>query len=204
MPTKFEKALLDTAVSAQEFHKKMAWGNYLTYSHESYLQNYIAIKMNDEEHDYPVYIDTTPKKIYDWRSDEMPSDIRFDLTFWWKDKFKESPRALVEIKRAWSMPPIIKDIKKIMSFCREYDNQVSGYVLYLTGTIEKEEVQKAVQLIIRRFNKVNVEMRNKLGLPGLVHSVDSHIYESGNHAWGFALYRAWKPKPRRPCAPVAP
>ena len=82
MPNQFEKALLDAAVSAQAFHKKMAWGSYLTYSHESYLQNYIAIKMNEKRGKrfrYPVYIDATPKKIYE--KDEWPSDIRFDLTF---------------------------------------------------------------------------------------------------------------------------
>lgn len=168
----------------------MAWGSYLTYSHESYLQNYIAIKMNEKRgkrYRYPVYIDATPKKIYE--KDEWPSDMRFDLTFWWKDERKEKPRALVEIKRAWSMPPVIKDVNKITNFRNKYDDQVTGYVLYLTGTIEKKEVQDAVQLIIRRFNKVNDTMHDELGLCGLVHSVDSHIYESGNHAWGFALYR---------------
>ena len=87
------------------------------------------------------------------------------------------------------MPPVIKDVNKIMNFRKEYDDQITGYVLYLTGTIEKKEAQDAIQLIIRRFNKVNDTMRAELDLCGLVHSVDSHIYESGNHAWGFALYR---------------
>ena len=184
MPNQFEKALLDAAVSAQEFHKKMAWGSYLTYSHESYLQNYIAIKMH-EKHGHPVYIDVTPKKIYE--NDEMPNNIRFDLAFWWKGGDK--PRALVEIKRAWSMPPVIKDVNKIINYRDEYGDQAPGYVLYLTGTIEKKEVQDAVELIKRRFKKVNDTMRAELDLCGLVHSVDSYIYESGNHAWGFALYR---------------
>lgn len=181
---KFEKALLDEGVAAQEFHQKMAWEGYLTYSNESFLQNYIAIKMH-EKHGYPVYIDASPKRIYE--NDEMPSNIRFDLAFWWKHGDK--PRALVEIKRVWNKEPVLADVNKIINYRDEYDDQVSGYVLYYTDTVEKESVQKAAQIVIDRFNRVNDTMHDEQYLPGLVHPVDSHICKSGNHAWGFALYR---------------
>ena len=39
MPNQFETAILDAAVSAQKFHIEMAFGYYLKYSNESYLQH---------------------------------------------------------------------------------------------------------------------------------------------------------------------
>lgn len=89
----------------------------------------------------------------------MPSHIRFDLVFWWKNGDK--PRALVEIKRVWNKEPILADVNKIINYRDEYDDQVAGYVLYYTDTAEKESVQKATQIIIDRFNRVNDTMHDE-------------------------------------------
>ena len=176
MPNQFEKALLDAAVSAQEFHKEMAFGYYLDNSHESYLQNYIAIEMF-KECSYPVYIDASPKRIFE--DNELPGNILFDLAFWWKGG--EKPRALVEIKRTWAdKNKVLDDVKKIINYRNEYDDLVAGYVLWYS--------YGKVQTIISKFNEMHGIICNEPDFPGpgLIHS---HICESGNPPWGFALYR---------------
>jgi len=183
MPNGFEKAILDAAVSAQEFHIEMS-GYYLWYSHESYLQNYIAVKVFGNQGFY-TYVDASPKKIRegsDSISKRPPKKIaqRFDLVFW--HKTKNQPKAIVEIKRAWNQTPVINDVKKISNYITKKDaGGATGYVLYYT--------HDSTQLITNRFNRVNDTMRNQLDLHGLTHPVDSYICKSADLPWGFALFR---------------
>ena len=155
---------------------KMAWGYYLDNSHESYLQNYIAIEMFREQC-YPVYIDASPKRIFE--DDEMPGNILFDLAF--RFKGGDKPRALIEIKRTWAdKNKVLADVRKIIEYRNQYDDQVTGYVLWYT--------HGRVHTIINKFNKMHDIMCNEPDFPG--HGLlDSHICESGDPAWGFALYR---------------
>lgn len=184
MPNKFEAAILDAAVSAQEFHIEMTGGYYLWYSHESYLQNYIAIEVFENQGFY-VYVDASPKKIRegaDSISKRPPSNIaqRFDLVFW--HKTKNQIRAIIEIKRAWNQTPVIKDVEKLLGYITKKDaGGATGYVLYYT--------HGDTQLIINRFNKAKYTMRKQLSLHGLTHPVDSCICKSGDPPWGFALFR---------------
>ena len=184
VPNKFETAILDAAVSAQEFHIRMTAGYYLWYAHESYLQNYIAIEMFENQGFY-VYVDASPKKIRadsDSISKRPPGNSaqRFDLVFW--HKTKNQLRAIVEIKRAWNQGPVIKDVRKLLGFIPKKDaGGATGYVLYYT--------HDDAQLIIDRFNRANDTMRNRLSLHGLTHPVDSCICKSGDPPWGFALFR---------------
>ena len=184
MPNQFEKAILDAATSAQRFHIKMTSGDYLSYSHESYLQNYIAINIFRNKGFY-IYIDASPKKIRvasDSISKRPPNNIsqRFDLVFW--HKAKNQPKAIVEIKRAWNQTPVIKDVKKLSDYITKKDaGGATGYVLYYT--------HDDTQLITNRFNRVNDTMRNQLSLHGLTHPDDSYICKSGDPPWGFALFR---------------
>ena len=56
-PNKFEREILKAAVAAQKFHIKMTGGQYIWYSHESFLQNYIAIQLFKKT-DHCVYIES--------------------------------------------------------------------------------------------------------------------------------------------------
>lgn len=189
MPNQFEKAILDAAVSAQRFHIKMTGGYYLWYAHESYLQNYIAIRMFKKTGFY-VSVDASPKKIRkdaDSISKRPPGNSaqRFDLVFWRKSK--NQLKAIVEIKRAWSQRPVIKDVEKLSGFITKKDaGDATGYVLYYTHDDTRD---MGAQVIADRFNRVNDTMRNQLGLHGLTHPVDSYIPKSGDPPWGFALFR---------------
>ena len=189
MPNQFEKAILDAAISAQRFHIKMTSGYYLWYSHESYLQNYVAVEMFRKQGFY-IYVDASPKKIRegsDSISKRPPGNIaqRFDLVFW--HKTKNQLKAIVEIKRAWNQTPVIKDVKKLSGFITKKDaGGATGYVLYYT---HDDTQDMDAQVIIDRFNRVNDTMRNQLSLHGLTHPVDSYIYKSDDPPWGFALFR---------------
>lgn len=177
MTNKFEKAILDAAVSAQEFHIKMAFGYHLQFSNESFLQNYIAIKVFNK-HRFPTYIDASPKRIYE--QSDLPSGIRFDLVYWFKNGYR--PRAIIEIKRAWSQTPIIDDVQKILNYREENDDPyVAGYVLYYTDG--------DAQFILDRFNRVNDTMRRQWGAHGLTHPVENYIFSEYDPPWGFALFR---------------
>lgn len=185
VPNKFETAILKAAVSAQKFHIEMTGVYNLRYSHESFLQNYIAIEMFKQKGFY-VYVDASPKKIHedaDSVSRRQPkSDKRFDLVFW--QKTKNQVRAIIEIKRTWYQGPVIKDVGKLLDYIPKKDaGGAAGYVLYYTTNNDK-------QLIIDRFHTANDTMRNKLSLHGLTHPVDSYIFQSGDDfRSGFALFR---------------
>ena len=186
---KFETAILDAAISAQRFHIEMTGGYYLWYSHESYLQNYIAIKTFENEGFY-TSVDASPKKIRkdsDSISKRPPKNLgqRFDLVFW--KKAKNQLKAIVEIKRSWNQTPVINDVKKVLEYITKKDaGGAAGYVLYYNHDDTKD---KGAQVIIDRFNRVHNTMRNQLNLHGLTHPVDSYICESDNPSWGFALFR---------------
>lgn len=188
MPNQFEKAILEAAVCAQEFHIKMTGGYYLRYSHESYLQNYIAIEMFKRTGFY-VYVDASPKKIRvdsdQPTKDRRASAQRFDLVFW--HKTKNQVRAIIEIKRSWNQGPIMKDVGKLLDFLPKKDaGEATGYVLYYN---HDDTPNMDGKVIADRFNRVNDTMRNRLNLYGLTHHVDSYIRKSGDPPWGFALLR---------------
>ena len=189
MPNEFEKGILKAAISAQKFHIKMTAGYYLSYSHESYLQNYIAIKIFKNQGFY-ISVDASPKKIRedsDAISKRPPSKFaqRFDLVFW--HKTKNQAKAIVEIKRAWNQTPVIKDVKKLLGYITKKDaGGATGYVLYYT---HDDTQNMDAQVIVDRFNRVNDTMRNQLSLHGLTHPAHSYIYKSGDPPWGFALFR---------------
>ena len=189
MPNQFEKAILDAAVCAQKFHIKMTGGYYLWYSHESYLQNYIAIETFKRTKFY-CYVDASPKKIRadsDSTSKRPPGNNaqRFDLVFW--HKTKNQVRAIVEIKRAWNQGPVVKDVRKLLDFLPKKDaGGATGYVLFYN---HDDTPNMDGKVIADRFNRVNDTMRNQLNCHGLTHPVDSYIRKSGDTPWGFALFR---------------
>ena len=193
MSTKFERAILDAAVSAQEFHMDMTGGQYLWESHESFLQNYIAFRFAKfdakgrfRRNGYCVYIDSSPKKIREGLhkaySGRTPmKGKRFDLVFWFKSK--DEVKAILEIKRAWTKKPIECDIAKVTNFLRSAmaSNVRAGYVLHYTDCRSNRD-----NVITRNFEKL-------AGVSGCM-LVDYCVEGSGEeHRWGFALYKCAKP-----------
>ena len=200
-PNKFEKAILDAAWNAQKFHIEMTGGEYLWYSHESFLQNFIAIKMfkNKKKAGYYVYVDASPKKIRESsdsasEEDEKDSRQRFDLVFWFKSK--NEVKAIVEIKRAWEKNSVMDDIYKLWEYRKtEGDQDIDGYVLYYTDHRRKDRwKRKDSKFIQDRFCEVDKEIKEGIGRDkqnvGLRHRPNDYICNPDeDDPWGFALFR---------------
>ena len=198
-PNDFEKALLNAATAAQKFHIDMTEGAYLGYSHESFLQNFIAMKMF-EKTGHCVYVDPSPKKIRESAasaSKKPPKNLqqRFDLVFWLKTD--EEVKAIVEIKRAWGKKPVMDDIYKLWEYRKTKDgrNIRYYYVLYYTDHSRKDrnkgEDSKYIQ---RRFRVVDKEIKEGTGRDkqnvGLRHGPADYICDPDkDDPWGFALFR---------------
>ena len=196
-PNKFEREILKAAVSAQKFHIKMTGGQYVWYSHESFLQNYIAIQLFKKT-DHCVYIDPSPKKIRESSvsaSRKPPKVIgqRFDLVFWAKtgDKVK----AILEIKETWERSPVLDDIRKISNYLKTQDGRdVQGYVLYYTDKRRNDRWKgNDAKFIEKRFRAVDEKMRTIVrngGSIGLRHDASTYIFDGKDwDPWGFALFR---------------
>ena len=195
MSNRFEKKVLDAAVAAQEFHLAMTGGNqYLWESHESFLQSYIAFRFAkfdtegrfDEENGYCVYFDASPKKIRQGLENAYPGKTpmkrsRFDLVIW--SRKRDEVKAILEVKRAWMKTPIEDDIKKVTEFLsKRIAESAAGYVLYYTDCKKYDGVQ-----IKNRFCRIDGFRDSKM--------VGCRIKGvSGEHSWGFALYRCQNPQ----------
>lgn len=188
-----EKTIMNAAKSAQKFHFKMTNGEYVSFSHESFLQNYIAIQLFKETH-YCVNVDPSKQKIRNEMGlgGRKPLDIqkRFDIVLWKKTIL--AIRAVVEIKQSWTKDPVLKDIRKVSKFLNTSGGErASGYVLYYTDHRRKEWWNgRDVKFIRDRFQVVVEE------IPRIVERDRSAElraeYVSNKKAedpWGFALFR---------------
>ena len=198
-PNNFEKAILDAAWNAQKFHIEMTDGRYLWYSHESFLQNFIAREMF-KKIEHCVYVDPSPKKIREMAasaSKKPPKNLqqRFDLVFWLKTD--DEVKAIVEIKRAWVKTPVMDDIYKLWEYRKTNDgrNIRYYYVLYYTDHSRKDIHEGTDSKFIRdRFCKVEQKIKEGTGQDkqnvGLRHGPADYICDPDkDDPWGFALFR---------------
>ena len=198
-PNKFEKAILDAALNAQKFHIEMTDGQYLWYSHESFLQNFIAREVFKKT-EHCVYVDPSPKKIWESAasaSKKPPKNLqqRFDLVFWLKTD--NEVKAIVEIKRAWGKKPVMDDIYKLREHRKSKDgrNIRYYYVLYYTDHSRKDRWKgKDSRFIQDRFCEVDKKIKGGTGQDkqsvGLRHGPADYICDPDEEdPWGFALFR---------------
>ena len=198
-PNNFEQAILDAAWKAQKFHDDMTDGLYLGYSHESFLQNFIAIEVfkNKKKAGHYVFVDASPKKIREWAvpaSKKPPKYRRFDLVFWFKSK--NEVKAIVEIKRAWEKSSVMGDVNKLRKYRDTKDGQNirDYYVLYYTShSVTDKRKGEGRELIEGRFSEVDKEIKkgtrqNKQSV-GLRHGPYDYIHPDKDDPWGFALFR---------------
>ena len=196
----FEKAILDAAKKAQEFHTKMADGPYLSYSHESFLQNFIAREMFKNT-GHCVFVDASPKKIREWYAstgNRPPKNMnlreRFDLVFWFKTE--DRVKAIVEIKVTWGKKPVMDDVHKLSKYLKTKDGRgIRGYVLYYTDKRRNDRWKgNDIRFIRDRFYKVEQEIKEGTGRDkqnvGLRHEPADYTCDpKDDDPWGFALFR---------------
>ena len=191
---KLERAIMDAAKSAQQFHIKMTYGNYLGFSHESFLQNFIAMKLFDETQ-CCVYVDPSKRKIRYWTGNvgRPPLDMqnRFDIVVWQKTQ-DTKVKAVIEIKQAWRKAPILMDLSKVANFLKSGGGKGAlGYVLYYSDkALNKNKKGKDLDTIRNRFKTIEKTWKSSVKNASSVELKDEYVFaEEGNDPWGFALYR---------------
>ncbi|MXX95007.1 MAG: hypothetical protein F4039_05520 [Gammaproteobacteria bacterium] len=193
-----EVAILDSACRAQEFHMKMTDGWYLSYSHESFLQNFIAFELFKKSK-LSVNIDPSGRKVYEEVSPwgrppgSKRLDQRFDVVVWKKDS--SSVKAVIEVKKAWRTKSVLQDVKKLRKFLPTASVRCAkGYVLYYTDKrpTSRGDKQTDIETIGGRFKRVHDSMckHRNIGNQGIRHFASDYVFGDQNRApWGVALYR---------------
>lgn len=200
-PNKFEHSILSAACRAQEFHIKMTYGASLAYSHESFLQNFVAIELFRETGHW-VNVDPSRHKVQNLLTNvgrkPKPEILRqrFDLIVW--PKVNSGVKAIIEIKETLSTPPVLRDVEKVSKFLYTstvIGKRAAGYVLYYTE--HSNEKMNAKRTIRRRFDRVHKEMRSKKragSQTGIRHDSEKYVSleedsQDVQWGWGFALFR---------------
>ncbi|MDE0093476.1 MAG: hypothetical protein OXO49_03120 [Gammaproteobacteria bacterium] len=193
-PNKFEYSILTTALNAQRFHIDMTGGWYVWYSHESFLQNFIARELAS---DYRLNVDLSRKRLRNAvRPRGRPPNPeslrqRFDLIVWSKTTAKV--KAVIEIKIGWSKAPVLRDVIKVQDFRKTaHGRDAAGYVLYYTDKIRSKKGNEWDRnTLADRFVRIHDSMRANLRVQfGIRHEpsdfVSTHEFDD---PWGFALFR---------------
>lgn len=197
----FEETIMKAACDAQNFHRKMTGGYNLSYSHESFLQNFIAFQLL--KLGYWVNIDPSLVKV---REEVQPRGRipnpkrrrkRYDLIVWRKIFRSANVKAIIEIKKAWSKRPVLDDVGKVTKFLQSASGQgANGYVLYYTDKrrSEKRTRNEDHRTISGRFDKVHNSMRQYSRKTsfyrGIKHDSTRYVYSDlDEDPWGFALFR---------------
>jgi hypothetical protein len=178
MMNQLEEAVIDAAKTAQKEYEKMTGGWWLSHGPESFLQHAVAIKVREEG--FWVYPEASPKKIrkdQDVRPRGRPPrnpDKRFDLVVW--QKASNKIRAILEIKRAWSISDLKGDREKIERFLKFKNNEyVAGYLLAYT----EADGNKRGDTLSKRLN--DWAQKLNCALVGL------HKDAQGDGEWGWAI-----------------
>ena len=196
-PDTFEQSLLNAAVSASRFHIKMTRGEYLWKSHESFLQNYIAIYLHSKMK-YSLSIDYSPKNISRrdsrFKSQTDEKNQRFDLVCWEKE-VRYKVKAIIEIKKWRGPKDVFNDAIKISEYFLASGLKGLGYVLfYQDFKRDSNRPELARVNIEKKFNKVHSYLRAEAPNSShnrLVHGVGDYICDNNGQSdpWGVALYR---------------
>jgi hypothetical protein len=129
-----EKAIIDGTRTAQKEYQKMTEGWWLSHGPESFIEHAVAIKV--ARIGFSVYPEASPKKIrLDLKAPPRGRPAknlgqRFDIVVWYKTTNKI--RAIIEIKRAWSIRSLRGDRTKVANFLRQKRGAHAGYLLAYT------------------------------------------------------------------------
>jgi hypothetical protein len=170
-----EKSLVDASKVAQIAYTRLSRGWWLSHGPESFLMSTIATEINRKTKSW-VFLDASPKKIR--REIKEPirrgrplgnQGKRFDLVIWKKSTNKV--RAVIEIKRAYTVGMLYSDRKKLSNYLSQENYPISAYLLAYTeakGTFRE-------RTLIKRKN----EWPSRLGCDIVCYAIDCKDDEFG-------------------------
>jgi hypothetical protein len=115
---KIEEAIIEGTRKAQREYEYMT-GWWLSHGPESFIMCEVAY-MIAKKADFSVFIEASPKKILSEREEKLrgrrPANHgqRFDIVVWHKSR--NDIRAIIEVKRAWSIANLRGDSEKIIKY----------------------------------------------------------------------------------------
>lgn len=145
-----EQQILNGACRAQRKYTGLT-GFWLWHAPESFLQTIVAIELGKT---HTVYVDASLKKSKSQmrrRVGRPASGMgrRPDISVW--AKTGASLRAVVEIKQAWNINPVVADAKKVETMLKKVRGVKAGYILVYSDA-KKWANKDRVAFLKNRFN----------------------------------------------------
>ena len=172
-----EKAIIEGTQAAQREYEFMT-GWWLSHGPESFIMCTVANKVARKAN-FAVFIEASPKRILEERDEKLrgrpPASHkqRFDIVVW--QKSKNNIRAIVEVKRAYSITGLRKDREKISNYMDSNDFVSTGYLLAYTEAKGK-----------KRENTLKNRLRNWARELSCV-LTGSFVDGKGDGEWGWAV-----------------
>jgi hypothetical protein len=168
------------ARKARSHYERMTGGYWLWHAPESFLQVLVAQQI--AKAGYSVYIDASIKKMkldFDALPGRPAANLRTrpDISVWYKNN--SGLKAVIEVKRAWSLAPIQTDATKVAKYLGQCSALKTGYILAYTEAKGKNRANT----LENRFDNWATSISWKL--------LDMRIgvSESDDWAWGMGLMR---------------
>ena len=182
---KLETAILGSAVRALNRYEKIA-GQWLWHAPEFFLTTYVANGIARKG--WYVWCDASPSKIIFEESRSKRGHIptnknkRFDIVVW--HKASKTVKAIIEVKRDWSITSLKGDRKKILKQKNKVKASAnSGYLLVYSEEKHRKNGKTATETLEKRFQ------RWAHGLGATISGKHFCAPRKGEWAWGFALLR---------------
>jgi hypothetical protein len=176
--TILEKAIINGARTAQKNYQEFTGGYWLSYGPESFLVHTVVKSICEEG--YCGFPEASPKLISKaldlQKSRGRPPknlDQRFDTVVW--NKAGNYLKAIIEVKKAWSISSLRSDrnkIKKYLESNRNHFDKAVGYLLAYTEAKRADTLQN-------RFPKWAKELKCKL--------CHHHVETPENEEWGWSV-----------------
>lgn len=193
MTKEIETALLAGLKKAYKDYFAISDGQWLSHGPEHFIE--VVVAQTLMKHRYHSYINSSNGKTFrDIADDETlakgPKEIsrvlaglgsqRPDLTIW--HKVAGTVNAVVEIKRAWSAHPVVKDCQKLEKMFQCDLEPKNAYMLVYTSAGESKRTKNPRELIKKRFEA----WKEATGWS----CVENYIsHNSKNGAWGGCLLK---------------
>lgn len=129
-----ERIVVDAVKTAQRDYESMT-GWWLWHGPESFMVSSVA-RLIGKQGDFSVYLDASPKKIQKELEEHRRGrprknqGKRFDIVVW--RRASDRLRAILEVKRAWSITGLRADRKKMAEFLSSKNYDIAGYLLVYT------------------------------------------------------------------------